>query len=269
MKIISNKTKLIKLIQKETNLGFIPTMGAIHPGHVSLIKKSINQCNKTIVSIFINKPQFNRTNDFIKYPRVLNKDISILKKLEIDFLYLPTSKQIYPYGASKNIKINSLSYQLCGKSRPGHFKAIVDVIDRFIKIIEPHKIYLGEKDMQQLKIIEDFIKKNHKLIKVIGCKTIREKNGIACSSRNILLSLSEKVIASKIYKLIVKKKKDLIKHKITLKEIKLLFMKLGVTKIDYVKVLDINKLIKPYRKKSELRIFVAYYLGKTRLIDNI
>ena len=269
MKIISNKTKLIKLIQKETNIGFIPTMGAIHSGHVSLIKKSINQCDKTIVSIFINKPQFGRKNDFIKYPRALSKDISILKRLKIDFLYLPTTKQIYPYGTNKNIKINSLSNRLCGKSRPGHFKAVADVIDKFIKIIKPQKIYLGEKDMQQLKIVDDFIKKNHKFVKVIGCKTIREKNGIACSSRNILLSLNEKVIASRIYKLIVQKKKDLIKNKILPGEIKLRFLKLGVTKIDYIKVLDINKLIKPYNNKNEHRIFIAYYLGKTRLIDNI
>tara|TARA_B100000809_G_scaffold201447_1_gene202039 strand:- start:47 stop:523 length:477 start_codon:yes stop_codon:yes gene_type:complete len=158
---------------------------------------------------------------------------------------------------------------LCGKSRPGHFKAVADVIDKFIKIIKPQKIYLGEKDMQQLKIVDDFIKKNHKFVKVIGCKTIREKNGIACSSRNILLSLNEKVIASRIYNLIVQKKKDLIKNKILPGEIKLRFLKLGVTKIDYIKVLDINKLIKPYNNKNEYRIFIAYFLGKTRLIDNI
>ena len=158
---------------------------------------------------------------------------------------------------------------MCGKSRPGHFKAVADAIDKFIKIIKPQKIYLGEKDMQQLKIVDDFIKKNHKFVKVIGCKTIREKNGIACSSRNILLSLNEKGIASRIYNLIVQKKKDLIKNKILPGEIKLRFLKLGVTKIDYIKVLDINKLIKPYNNKNEHRVFIAYYLGKTRLIDNI
>ena len=257
------------IIQKETNIGFIPTMGAIHPGHVSLIRKSINQCNKTVVSIFINKPQFNRKTDFLKYPRVLSKDINILKKLKVDFLYLPTFKQIYPYGSNNNIKVNALCNQLCGKFRPGHFGAIADVIDRFIKIIKPNKIFFGEKDMQQLKILEDFIKKNHKCTKVISCKTVREKNGMAYSSRNILLSLSEKVVASKIYKLIVKKKKDLINKKISLRKIKIYFLKIGVRKIDYIKVLDINKLIKPYKKKNKYKIFIAYYLGKTRLIDNI
>jgi len=201
MKTISNKSKLIKFTHYEKNLGLVPTMGAIHQGHISLIEKCISQCEKTIVSIFINKPQFNKKSDFQKYPRLLKKDISILKKFKVDYLYLPSVNQIYPNGSNKNIKISSFRKKLCGKFRPGHFEAVVDVIDRFIKIIKPKNIYFGEKDMQQLKIIEDFIKKNNYKIKVIGCKTIREKNGIACSSRNFLLSSNEKIIASKIYKL--------------------------------------------------------------------
>ena len=145
MKIISSKNKLIKIIRKDKNLGFVPTMGSIHSGHISLIKMSINQCDKTIVSIFVNKPQFNRKSDFKKYPRVLNKDISILKKLKIDLLYLPSAKAIYPKGINKNIKINSLAKRLCGKNRPGHFAAVADVIDRFIKLIRPKKYFLVKK----------------------------------------------------------------------------------------------------------------------------
>ena len=174
MKIISHKNKLVKFIQNEKNLGFVPTMGGIHLGHISLIKRSISQCNKTVVSIFINKPQFNRNHDFKKYPRALNKDIKKLKKLKIDLLYLPKNKEIYPNGQNKNIKISSLKNKLCGKNRPGHFQAVADVIDRFLKIIKPKKIYFGEKDFQQLKIIENFIKKNHSETKLIPCKTIRE-----------------------------------------------------------------------------------------------
>ena len=132
-------------------------MGAIHIGHISLIKKSISQCNKTIVTIFINKPQFNRKSDYKKYPRVIKKDISIIKKLKVDYLFLPKVNQIYPDGPNKNIKISALGKKLCGKFRPKHFEAVVDVIDRFIKIINPKKIYFGEKDMQQLKIIQEFM----------------------------------------------------------------------------------------------------------------
>ena len=130
MKIISHKNKLVKFINNEKNLGFVPTMGGIHPGHISLIKRSIRECKKTAVSIFVNKPQFNRKYDFKKYPRNIKKDIKKLQKLKIDFLYLPKVKDIYPKGQNKNIKISSLKKKLCGKNRPGHFEAVVDVIDR-------------------------------------------------------------------------------------------------------------------------------------------
>ena len=269
MKIFSNKNKLLRFIKNEKNLGFVPTMGSIHLGHISLLKKSISQCNKTIVSIFINKPQFERKIDYQKYPRTLKKDILILKKLKVDYLFIPRHNQIYPNGPDKRIKISSFGKKLCGKFRSGHFEAVADVIERFIKIINPKKIYLGEKDMQQLKIIEHFVKKNYNRIKVIGCKTIRECNGVACSSRNFLLSSEEKRIASKIYEVIVNKKKYLIKKKISLNRIKNKILELSVRKIDYIKLLDINKLIRPYKKNNKYKIFIAYYLRTTRLIDNI
>ena len=269
MKIIVKKNRLKKLIHNEKNLGFVPTMGAIHMGHISLVKRCISECDMSIVSIFINKLQFNKKNDYKKYPRSLKTDTLILKRLGVNYLYLPKENQIYPNGQNKNIKISSFGKKLCGKFRPGHFKAVVDVIDRFIKIIKPKRIYFGEKDMQQLKIIDHFVKKNHSDIKVIGCKTIREKNGIPCSSRNLLLSLKQKVIASKVYKLLKNKKQNLIRNKSGIIEIKRKILKLGVNKIEYIQILNINKLIKPYIKNNKYKIFVAYYLGGTRLIDNI
>ena len=269
MKIIVSKNRLKKLIHNEKKLGFVPTMGAIHKGHISLFKKCMSECDNSIVSIFVNKPQFNKKSDYKKYPRLLKKDILLLKKLKVNYLYLPSEKQIYPNGQNKNIKISSFSKRLCGKFRPDHFRAVADVIDRFINIIKPKRIYFGKKDMQQLKIINHFIKKNHKNIKVIGCKTIREKNGIACSSRNLLLSLSQKTIASKVYNLLKNKKQNLIKNKSGLIEIKSKIRELGVNKIEYIEILNINKLIKPYIKNNKYKIFIAYYLGATRLIDNI
>ena len=269
MEIILTENRLKEFIQNETNLGFVPTMGAIHKGHASLVKKSILQCDKTIVSIFVNKPQFNKKVDFKEYPRLLKNDILALKKLKVDYLYLPSVKQIYPKGQNRNIKISQFCKKLCGKFRPGHFKAVADVIDRFIKIIKPKRIYFGEKDMQQLKIIDAFIKKNHKNIKTVGCKTIREKNGLAYSSRNFSLSPNEKIIASKIYKFLKNTKHNIITNKITTKSITRKIYKLGVTKIDYIDILDINKLIKPYIKNIKYKIFIAYHLGGTRLIDNI
>ena len=269
MKIILSKKKLIQILKEEEDLGFVPTMGAIHKAHIYIIKKSISLCKKTIVTIFVNKPQFNETNDYKKYPRNIKKDISILRKSKVDYLYLPTTKQIYPSGPNRNIKISSFGKRLCGKSRPGHFKAVVDVIDRFIKIINPNKIFLGEKDMQQLKIIEEFINKNQIKTKIVGCKTIREKNGVACSSRNFLLSRNDFIIASRVYKLLYKNKKLLIMKKNILKKIKNEIFQFGVKKIDYLKLIDINKQTRPFKKSKKYKLFVAYYIGSTRLIDNI
>jgi len=269
MKIISSKNKLTKIIQKEKDLGFVPTMGAIHKGHISLVKKSNKECKKTIVSIFVNKQQFNKKRDYQKYPRILKKDIFILKNNKVDYIYIPTLKQIYPYGYNKKITISSFSKKLCGMYRPRHFEAIADVVERFINLINPSKIFLGEKDMQQLLILKDFFKKKKFKTKIVGCKTIREKNGIACSSRNLLLSINDKKIASKVYQLILKNKKNILKSKISIKKIKYKILSLGAKKIDYLEVVDINKIIKPYKKNTNKRIFIGYYLGYIRLIDNI
>ena len=269
MKIIFSKKKLAQILDGEKNLGFVPTMGAIHKAHIYIIKKSISLCKKTIVTIFVNKPQFNEITDYKKYPKNIKKDITILRRCKIDYLYLPSTKQIYPFGYNKKIKISSFSRKLCGKFRPGHFEAVVDVIDRFIKIINPNKIFLGEKDMQQLKIIEEYIKKNQIKTKVVGCKTIREKNGVACSSRNFLLSASDLIIASSVYKLLYKTKRLLIMKKNILKKIKKKIYQFGVKRIDYIELIDINKQTKPFKKNKKYKLFFAYYLGSTRLIDNI
>ena len=269
MKIIRNKNNLIKLITGKKNIGFIPTMGGIHDGHIYLIKKSIAESNISIVSIFINKPQFNRKSDFKKYPRLLKKDIKKIKKLKINYLFIPSSKQIYPKGPNKNIIVHSFAKKLCGKYRPGHFKGVADVIERFIKIINPKKIYMGEKDMQQLMIIKNFVSKKYKHIAIRECKTIREKNGIPFSSRNLLLSENEKIIASKVIKLLHLYKNRILKNKISMNSIKKIIYKLGVDKIDYIKLLNINKLIKPYKKNNKYKIFISFYLRNVRLIDNI
>ena len=260
---------MLKFADNKKSLGFVPTMGGLHDGHISLIKRSIKECDNTVVSIFINKQQFNRKNDYIKYPRSLKNDISALKKHKIDVLYLPKNKEIYPKGYNKNIKISSFKKKLCGKYRPRHFEAVADVIDNFIKIIRPKKIYLGEKDFQQLKILEDFIKKNHPKCRVIPCKTIREKNGIPFSSRNYLLSKKEKFIASKIFKLIKNNKKKIISKEINIKKIKNIIYSFGIKKIDYLELLNTNKIIRPFKRNINYRIFLAYYLRNTRLIDNI
>ena len=273
MKIISNKSKLVKFVNNGKNLGFVPTMGAIHLGHISMIRKCISQSDKTIVSIFVNKPQFNKQIDFQQYPRVLKKDISILKNLKIDCLYLPKKIQIYPNGVNKNITISSFKKKLCGKFRTGHFEAVADVIDRFIKIIKPKKIYFGEKDMQQLKIMEHFINKNHYKTKVVKCKTIREKDGLAMSSRNERLSANSRKSAIFIYKTLLEAKEQYKTKNASEVEqwVTNQFLKNNVFKLEYVSIAD-AKTLKPAvnkLKNQECRIFIAAFIDKIRLIDNI
>ena len=158
------------------------------------------------------------------YVKAVTKDIvedcNNLKKIGINYLYIPDNKSIYPNGTDKNIKIHSFNKKLCGKLRPGHFKAVVDVINRFIHIIKPNKIYLGEKDFQQFLIIKDYVNKKYKNISIVKCKTVREKNGLAYSSRNYLLTKNEKITAGKIYKIISKNKKKIIKKNTKFKKIK-------------------------------------------------
>ena len=174
MKIILNKNKLTKILEKEKNIGFVPTMGAIHAGHLSLIRKSNSQCDKTIVSIFVNKSQFNKRKDYEKYPRPISKDISILRSHDVDFLYLPRAKQIYPYGHNKKIKINALEKKLCGRFRPGHFRAVTDVIERFNNIIRPKRIFRTIKSIFRdgsATVVEqrfkDYLRKSNLFIKHI------------------------------------------------------------------------------------------------------
>jgi len=270
MKIILDKNKLSKLINNERNLGFVPTMGAIHAGHLSLISRSNELCKKTIVSIFVNKPQFNNKEDFKKYPKFLKKDIKKLKKLKVDYLYMPKAKEVYPNGHNINIKISSFKNKLCGQFRPGHFEAVVDVVNNFVKIIKPKKVFFGEKDMQQLVIIKRFFKNRYKNLKIINCKTIREKDGLALSSRNLNLTSKQRLIGSSIYDFILKNKLFFNNGKKThLKYIKKKIIKLGANKIDYIELLNVKKLLDENSNKKEYRLFIAYYLGNVRLIDNI
>ena len=268
MKIISNNKTLRKIIINEKKIGFVPTMGALHQGHISLIKRADLECDKSIVSIFVNKYQFNKKKDYKKYPKNLKKDLLILKKLKVDIVFLPQHKEIYPNGVNNKIKIGPLGKILCGKFRPGHFKSVVDVVYRFIKIIKPYKIYFGEKDMQQLLIIKNFIKKNKIKVKVVKCKTIREKSGIPCSSRNSLLTFKEKLIAARVYRLILNSKNKIINKSVSLRDIKNKIYSLGVKRIDYFESLN-NKNFGHFFKYIKNKIFIAYYLGSTRLIDNI
>ena len=268
MKLFTNKKKLQKEIKNINNISFVPTMGALHKGHETLIRKSVRESKKTLVSIFVNPKQFENKKDFKNYPKNYKNDLKILKKLKVSYLYRPSYKDIYKFKTKNKIFLDQFSKKLCGKFRKGHFKGVVDVVNRFIEIIKPKKILLGNKDFQQLILIKKHIKKNKINTKVLSCKTIRDKNFIAYSSRLKKLKDYEKINFIKIIKFLKIYKKNLNLKKVNYNffKIKNKLLSLGAKKVDYIEMLDLKTLKKP--KKNKFNLFFAFYIGKVRFIDN-
>ena len=248
MIIFKSINKLNKEVNFKASIGFVPTMGSLHKGHISLIKNSQKNCDKTLVSIFINPSQFNQKTDYKKYPRTLSKDIKILKKLKVDYVLLPNIKEIYPKYTPRKIDINNKYKVLCGKYRPGHFEGVLAVINKFLKSLKVKKIFLGEKDFQQYFLIKNFIKKRFKT-KVVLCKTIRMNNSLPYSSRNKLLNNKSIKVAQKFTKEMIdvfKKIKKNIKNAYLLQHIK----KNSNIKIEYLELRNKKNLSTSFTKKK-------------------
>ena len=269
MKILLNNDDLNEALENVSNLGFVPTMGSLHKGHISLIKKSLKECKKTIVSIFVNPNQFDNKSDFKKYPRDNKKDLIVLKNLNVHFVYLPNSREIYNSKRSIQIKLHKKDKILCAKFRKGHFEGVIDIMDRLTKIVSPNKIYMGEKDFQQLHLVKRYIQKRYKS-KIIPCKTVRNRNKLALSSRNLLLKKEDQIIAENVTKSLLSFKKNLYKKKNLSKIIsskKNELERLFNISIEYLDLRKINSL-KKSNKMYNSKIFIAFYINKIRLIDN-
>jgi pantoate--beta-alanine ligase len=200
MKIIRNSIELSKtLLGTSRSIGFIPTMGALHKGHLSLIETSIKECQITVVSIFVNPKQFSPNEDLDKYPRNEKNDIALLNSLAVDFLFIPSFDEIYSDDYTIKIQSESLFKVLEGNARPGHFDGVLAVVCRLLNIVQPNYLYLGKKDAQQLKIIQNMIEDFSLKIIVQGCQIIRDNDGLALSSRNRYLSIKERGLATSIY----------------------------------------------------------------------
>ena len=269
MKIITSIFDLNKEIKDYKNIGFVPTMGGIHAGHISLIKASQNKKSKTIVSIFVNPTQFNKGDDFKKYPRNIQKDIGILENLNVEYLFTPNTKEIYKSKAKK-FNLKKKDKILCAKYRIGHFEGVLNVMNRLMTIIKSKDLYMGEKDFQQLYLIKKFLSKKFK-VRINSCPTIRINNKIALSTRNKLLKKSAIKKASEIALLLKK-----IKYKSKLQGSNLAFNlpdykkeleKKYNIKIDYLEFRD-EKNLKLNNFKNKYRLFVAYKIDNVRLIDN-
>ena len=269
MIIFKSINRLNKEVNFKAGIGFVPTMGSLHKGHISLINSSKKICKKTLVSIFINPSQFNKKKDLKNYPKNLKKDIKILKKLKVDYILTPTIKEIYKNNKEKKIKLNKNDKIMCSLYRPGHFEGVLAVINQFLKKFKPTYIFLGEKDYQQLFLIKKFIKKKFK-VKVFSCKTIRDKNKVALSSRNNLLKKNDlkksSYIANKLINLRNKLKRN-IYFKNEIKNLRNKINNMKNIKVEYLEIRNKKNLSKNFNKNN-FKLFLAYYNQNVRLIDN-
>ena len=268
MRIIKSINKLNKEVNFKANIGFVPTMGALHKGHLSLIDSCKKRCNKTLISIFVNPSQFNKKNDYKKYPRNLSRDIKILKKKGVDYVFIPNVRNIYKNKKKMRIKIINKDKVLCAKFRRGHFEGVLAVVNQLLKIVKAKYVFLGEKDYQQVYLIKKFIK-NKFNTKIITCKTIRDINSLPYSSRNFLLKKNDLFKAS-IVSLKIRKLYNLIKKRFIMKNqlkfIKKELIRHGIN-IEYFEIRNKYNLSKKFSKKN-FKIFVAFYINNVRLIDN-
>ena len=255
-------------------VGFVPTMGALHAGHVSLIKSSKKNCNKTLVSIYINPAQFSQEEDLGSYPKTIEEDLKILKGLNVDAVFLPSDNEIYPEDKPDNFKYeNSLFKKLEGKSRPHFFYGVTKVVSRLFNIVSPTHTFFGEKDAQQSRIINQMIKDLNYNIRFISCPTVRNENGLALSSRNNYLSHSEQKQASVIYRGLKLVEESIKKGNVNINQLKKVFTsvinKNHNFQIDYISIACNETLEELTIWSKNSLISVAIFYKNVRLIDNI
>ncbi|MDP2904678.1 MAG: pantoate--beta-alanine ligase [Candidatus Omnitrophota bacterium] len=272
-KIAALKKEIKALRQKHKTIGFVPTMGALHAGHVKLIRCARKQNSIVIVSIFVNPAQFGPAEDFKKYPRTLLNDAAVCRKEGVDIIFSPSVAQMYPSVRGTYVTVEGLSNVLCGAGRPGHFRGVATVVTKLMNIVEPDTMYLGQKDAQQAAVVKRMARDLFISGKIRVIPTVRQKNGLALSSRNAYLSEKEKNDAASLYQSLMLAQK-LVKSGLNdagliIRRMKGLLAKFKSVKIDYVSVLDAQTFIPLKKAKRGCLVALAARVGKTRLIDNI
>ena len=261
------------------SIGFVPTMGALHRGHLSLIEKSQQQNELTVCSVFVNPTQFNNKEDLLNYPRNILADIQFLACFDCDneekriVLFLPSENEIYPNKIEKSYDFGNLSLVMEAQHRPGHFNGVAMVIERFFDIVQPTKAYFGEKDFQQLAVVRNLVKQLNLSVQIIGCPIVREANNLAMSSRNERLTPEQKEQAANIYKFLQDAKQQAETR--TVNEVKNNFVEsiknIPALQLEYLEIADGNTLlsINDWSETTYCVAFVAVFVGNVRLIDNV
>ena len=277
MKVISSISQMqawsARTRRKGKTIGFVPTMGYLHEGHLSLMRKARKENDYLVISIFVNPAQFGPKEDFKRYPRNFSRDKELSKSCGVDVIFYPRAKDMYPQGYKTYVKVEDLSNVLCGASRPGYFRGVCAVVLKLFNIVQPDAAYFGQKDAQQAIVVEKMVKDLNLPLKIKTSPIIREKEGLALSSRNSYLNEQQRKDAIILYKslqtavgMIQSGYKD--PRKIIAKMRKMIKSGRG-TRIEYIRIVDISNLTEVKRIKGRLLIAVAVFLGKTRLIDNV
>ena len=268
------KARISKLKSQNKTIGFIPTMGALHRGHLSLIKKAQKKNDIVVVSIFINPTQFDKAEDLINYPKTLKNDIQLLKSVACNILFHPSVKEVYGENTvSEKFNFDGLEHEMEGKYREGHFDGVGTIVKTLFEIVNPDKAYFGQKDFQQLQIIKKMVKQNRLPLKVKGCKIFREKDGLAMSSRNARLSKEHRAAATFIYKTLKKTKKRFQTKSVNeiYDWVTNQFKNHPLLQLEYFTIADEKtlKTIETKESDKKYRAFIAVFAGEIRLIDNI
>lgn len=257
---------------KGLKVGFVPTMGYLHEGHESLIRKASEENDRVVVSIFVNPIQFGPKEDLSTYPRDLDRDSKLCERSRADIIFHPENEEMYFKDFSTFVDMSGLTAGLCGKSRPNHFRGVCTVVTKLFNIVSPDRAYFGEKDAQQLAVIKRMVRDLNIDIEIIGCPIVREKDGLAKSSRNTYLSIEERKAAT-----ILNKSLMLSKEKIQLGErnseviieiIKEIINSEKLARVDYIEIVDSLSMERVERIEKSVLVAIAVFIGKTRLIDN-
>jgi len=277
MKTTRNPKELQAVLEqarrKGQSVGFVPTMGALHEGHLSLVRASNRENDITLVSIFVNPTQFGANEDYAKYPRVLAEDMKKLRTVKVDHLFCPSAVAMYPEGYATFVEVRPrLSNILCGKFRPGHFRGVATVVAKLLNIVGVCRLYLGAKDFQQATVIRQLVHDLNMQVQVRVMPTVREKDGLAMSSRNRYLSPDERRRAIAISRVLFALKRDLLQKKgslVSLKARALGELRKNVDRIQYLEIVDPGTLESVKKRQKNMASLTACFVGKTRLIDNV
>ena len=267
------QTELSELKAQGKKVGLVPTMGALHAGHASLVKRSVNENDVTVVSVFVNPTQFNDKNDLVKYPRTLDADCKLLESCGVTFVFAPSVEEIYPEPDTRRFSYAPLDTVMEGAFRPGHFNGVCQIVSKLFDIVKPHCAYFGEKDFQQLAIIREMVRQMKFDLEIVGCPIVREEDGLALSSRNARLSAEERENALNISRTLFKSRTFATTHSVseTQKMVEDAIAAAPGLRLEYFEIVDGNTLQKvgDWNDTSYVVGCITVFCGEVRLIDNI